>query len=316
LEEDLRRALEAEYHVPASTFMNFQYAVVELAKERSEAVFAMRRSELAAVLMKVAKTSDADLQAFLKRLTLPRRSRWLDRSVGLSESDIDLGRFDRPFSLINRPLLALDDAEDPEILVVPMLTSDATMYSFSGLMEGTLQGKYWNSAEAVSYSGARADILGNEFEETVAARLRELGLDAFAHRSLSWALNQKVDPKYGNIDVLAVSHDRGRVWIIEAKSLKLCRTEGEVANRFSEYRGQALMKKGKEEPDKLLRHINRVQYIRERRDDLRKALKLPATPEVRGLLIVDAPQPMNFHMLEKFADAQSAYFDVIGDFKF
>jgi hypothetical protein len=317
LNEDLRVALEAEYHVPMTTFANFQYAVIELAEERAEAVFTMRRSELAAALGKAPGDFEGDLQAFLKRLTLPKRERWLDRSAGLSESDIDLGRFDRPFSIINRPLLALDDADDPEVLLAPMFASDGTMYSFSGLMEGTLQGKYWSSVEAISYAGARADASGNAFEETVAARLRDLELEAFAHRSLSWALNEKVDPKFGNIDVLVVNRDRSRVWIIEAKSLKLCRTEGEVANRLAEYRGRSqINRKGKEEPDKLLRHINRVQYIRERSEALRKSLKLPAVPEVRGLLIVDAPQPMNFHMLEKFADAQSAYFDVIGDFQF
>ena len=84
-------------------------------------------------------------------------------------------------------------------------------------MEGTLQGKYWTSPEAVGYAGARANVLGNELEEKVAARLRDLRLRAFAHRSLSWALNEKVDPAYGNIDVLALSADRSRVWIVESQ---------------------------------------------------------------------------------------------------
>jgi hypothetical protein len=317
LNDDLRVALEAEYHVPTGAFASFQYVVIDLAKERSQAVFTMRRSELAAALSKTPDFASTAPQAFLNRLTLPRRPAWLDRSAGLSEADIDLGRFDRPFSLISRPLLALDDDADPEVLVAPMLASDGTMYSFAGLMEGTLQGKYWTSAEAVSYSGARANALGNEFEEKVAERLRNLGLEAFPHRNLSWALNQKVDQKFGNIDVLAVSPDKRRVWIIEAKSLRLCRTESEVANRFAEYRGRTVINsKGKEEPDKLLRHLNRVQYVRERNDALCQRLKLPAPPEVHGLLVVDAPQPMNFYMLEKHADAQSAYLDAIGDFQF
>jgi len=69
-------------------------------------------------------------------------------------------------------------------------------------------------------------------------------------------------------------------------------------------------------PDALLRHIRRVQYLRERNSALCHRLELNGPPEVRGLLIVDSPQPMNFYMLNKLDDAASAYLDAIDDFKF
>lgn len=134
---------------------------------------------------------------------------------------------------------------------------------------------------------------------------------------LSWALNQKVSPELGDIDVLAVSADGLRVWVIEAKNLRLCRTEVEVASRLYEYRGRMVMNsKGKKVPDALLRHIRRVQYLRERNSALCHRLELTRPPEVRGLLIVDAPQPMNFYMLDKVDDAASAYLDAINGFRF
>jgi hypothetical protein len=37
---------------------------------------------------------------------------------------------------------------------------------------------------------------------------------------------------------------------------------------------------------------------------------------VRGLLIVDSPQPMNFYMLEKMEDADSAFLGAIDKFRF
>ena len=71
----------------------------------------------------------------------------------------------------------------------------------------------------------------------------------------------KVDPSFGNIDVLAVSHDKRRLLVIEAKNLRLCRTETEIASRMSEYRGRVHRdKKGRETPDKMLRHIRRVEF--------------------------------------------------------
>ncbi len=74
--------------------------------------------------------------------------------------------------------------------------------------------------------------------------------------------------------------------------------------------------KGREKPDKLLRHLHRVQYLRQRNSALCGRLKLESPPEVKGLLIVDAPQPMDFYMLEDIPDAQSVHLDAAGDFAF
>jgi hypothetical protein len=191
------------------------------------------------------------------------------------------------------------------------------MYSLSGLMAGTLQGKYWQSAAAVAYAGRQAEVAGAQFEDAVAEKLRALGLWAPPRCKLGWALNQKVDPDLGNVDVLAVSVDRRRVWVIEAKNLRLCRTDTEVAARLSEYRGRMVRdSNGREKPDKLLRHLRRVQYLRERNAALCERLELDAPPAVNGLLIVDAPQPMNFYMLEDVRDAKSLYRDTVNRFEF
>src|SRR5215207_554886 len=103
-EPGLRHAVEAEYGVKAEAFGSLQYEIVRLAEERAQSVLTMRRSEIAAAL----PASGGDWSPFLERLTLVRRAAWTDRASGLSEGDIDFGRFDRRFSLINRPLLALN----------------------------------------------------------------------------------------------------------------------------------------------------------------------------------------------------------------
>ena len=158
---------------------------------------------------------------------------------------------------------------------------------------------------------------GKAFEESVAAKLRSMNMEAWVRCKLSWALNQKTDKELGDIDVLALSSDRRRVWVIEAKNLRLCRTEAEVAARLSEYRGRTnINSRAREEPDKMLRHIRRVQHLREYKDALCHRLKLREAPTVKGLLIVDAPQPMNFYMLEKLEDGESAFLDTIGSFEF
>jgi hypothetical protein len=316
-DRELREAIEAEYGVSAEAFVQLQYALVEIAEKEGAGAFAMKRSELCGRLARNEEYPIDNVGALLDRLTLTRRQSWRDRSSGLTESDIDLSRLDRRFSIVNRPLPSINDEADPLLLVAPIFVSDSTMYSLSGLIEGTLNNQFWISVAARKYAGRQGDLAGKAFENDVAERLRGLGLKAWPRRKLSWALNEKVDDDLGDMDLLAVSPDRRRVWVIEAKNLRLCRTEAEVAARLSEYRGQMVRdSKGHEKPDQMLRHQRRIQYLRERRDRLCHRLELDVAPEVRGLLIFDTPQPMNSYMIERFPDSESVILDAIGDFRF
>lgn len=258
-----------------------------------------------------------DVLPLLERLTLVRRPEWRDRSSGLSEVDLDQGRLDRRFSLINRPLLALTDNPDPVVLVAPVLVADAIAYSFSGLMEGSLNQRFWTTSEAVRFAGHRGRIAGEKFETIVAETLTRANLVVWPRVKLSWALNQKVDERLGDVDVLALNRDGNRVWVIEAKNLRLCRTEIEVASRLSEYRGGMIEdSRGREKPDEMLRHINRVRYLRENSAKLCGRLDLDEPPEVKGLLVVDAPQPMNFLLLHPTEETETVFLDRIEGFAF
>lgn len=312
--DELRAAVEGEYQTSAETFVDLQFALIQAAEERRQGVFFARHSELLDELRRNDAYPRGDVSGLLRRLTLQCRGSW---DAELAEADRDLSKFDRRYSLINRPLLAIDRDDDPTVLVVPAFVSDAIMYAISGLHEGELQGTYWDSAVARSHAGAMAKANGEAFEKSVEVRLNVLGLNARMRCSLSSLLNEKVDPQYGDIDVFAVAKDKRTVWVIEAKNLRLCRTETEVAARLAEYRGRMVKdSKGREKPDKLLRHIRRVEYLRARLPALTKNLKLDGLQAVKGLLIVDAPQPMNFHMLDQMTDAESVFLDAIGSFKF
>lgn len=317
LDSALSGVLQAEFHVTAEAYREFQFAAIQLAELKDAGVFSMRRTELANWLAERETFRSSDTAAFLDRLTLPSRAGWFTMNSHLKEIDIDIGRFDRPWSLINRPLLALDGSDDPAILVVPMFISDSTAYCLSGLVNGFLNDRFWESMEARQYAGAQGKAAGDQFEDTLVGKLRNLELKVIPRCKLSAVLNQKVPDDLGDIDALAVSTDRKRVWAIEAKNLRLCRTEAETVARMTQYRGTMITDhRGRQRPDKMLRHIRRVQYLRQHRERLCERLELPEPPEVYGLLVVEAPQPMNFDMPGTLADGQSIFMDALSTFQF
>ncbi len=313
----LRRALEAEYQISVEGFFDLQYALAELAEERKQPVPVLSRSELAKWLAGNGRFRCREPLPLLERLTLPARKGWLDLTSGLLSTDIDFGKFDRPWSLINRPLLALDNTTDPALVLSPVLVADAFHYSLSGLTEGSLNNQYWVSAEARRFAGAQGKASGDAFEDELVARLRALRLEVIPRCKLSFVLNQKVPNELGDIDALAITPGRTRVWVIEAKNLRLCRSESEAASRMSEYRGDLVTDgQGQQRPDKMLRHLRRVSYLRQHKDRLIARLTLPGPPEVLGLLIVESPQPMNFHAVKSDPDARSVFLDAIDEFPF
>ncbi len=313
----LRRALEAEYGISVEGFLDLQYALAELAEERKQPVPVLLRSELAKWLTENDGYHCREPLALLERLTLPARSAWLDLSSGIRFADIDFGKFDRPWSLINRPLLALDNTADPALVLSPVLVADAVHYSVSGLVEGSLNDRYWVSAEARRFAGAQGKASGDAFEDDLVARLRALTLEVIPRCKLSSVLNQKVPDDLGDIDALAITPDRTRVWVIEAKNLRLCRSEAEAASRMYEYRGDLVTdERGRQRPDEMLRHLRRVGYLRQHKDRLVARLTLPGPPEILGLLIVESPQPMNFHAVKSDLDARSVFLDALNEFPF
>lgn len=309
--EEFRAAIAAEYQCSAEAFVDIQMVIIQLCEAAGSGMLTMRRSELALAITSNEAFPDRNVDHALKRLTLERRDDWTARPEGYSARDLELWRFDRKYSLINRPLLAISSDEDPILLVSPVFVSDATMYQLSGMHYATVHDDtFWSSKEARAYAGKRAKEIGSAFEDKVASVLNGASFDAKPRQKLTALLQDSVEGDLGDVDVFAISPSRHHVFVIEAKNLKLCRTEVEVTARMSDYAGKMRSdSKGNEKPDRLLRHIRRVQYVRARAERLADRLGLPDTPQVHGLMVVDAPQPMNFFMLEETPDAHSCILD-------
>jgi hypothetical protein len=308
--DEFRTAVSAEYNCSPEAFVDLQFRIIQLCEATQQGVIVMRRSELA-----MAVTSedfpDRDIAGLLERLTLKRRDEWQAQPEGYSARDLELWRFDRKHSTISRPLIAISSERDPLLLVSPLFVSDATMYQLGALHYATVHNdSFWNSKEAKAYAGSRANEIGKAFEDEVLRRLTEGGFSAWPRKKITALLGQAVNGDLGDIDVFVLSSCGGHVLAIEAKSLKLCRTEAEVATRMTEYAGKTREdEKGRERPDKLLRHLRRVQVLRENAVRLGHRLGLATAPQVHGLMVVEAPQPMNFFMLEEKADGASCIVD-------
>lgn len=291
--QELLDAVRAEYGIDWGTLVDFSQATVQIAEEENAGVFVQRRQEFLSRIQTTKHMRGENLNPLLERWMLPCRKGWNIRLPGQNDTDFDLAKFDRRFSLIGRPIIALSESDDPPLAIAPAVIERALRHNLAGAYSGALQNQFWISKEMRTYASRQGERAGLEFNIFVADEIRKLGLRAWPSAGLSWCLNRKATDALkmlGDIDVLAVTPDGSLIWIIEAKDLKLCRTSGEAARRLSGYRGR-LSKSGK--PDNLLRHLRRVDYIRSNSSALCGRLQLREPPkQVCGVVIVRAPQPM------------------------
>jgi hypothetical protein len=291
--EELSRVLAAEYGAGLAELRELPFGCSLIAQRLSSPVLHLPASQLASRLKTLGVCDVPNLPGTLRRLTLRRRASYFSALGDLTPRDIDLARFSRPHSLISRPLIQVDDDPDPVLMLAPALVQRSFEFIVTGALSGILQGDFWTSSEMQSYTGKRGSEIGLAFNRQIAEEVRICGLVAFDSVSPTWVTNSKateVTRRLGDIDVLAVDKDNNRIWVIEAKDLQLCRTQGETARRMSDYQGKL---DGRSRPDKLLRHLRRVHYIRENAALCIDRLGLRGAPEVRGLLVVSLPQPIS-----------------------
>ena len=310
LPDDFSAAIASEYGAGSEAVLDLPYATARLAGNGTSGVLIMSRDELIRAIEALDGMKGKNVAPLIDRLTMPVRVGWEEVPAGYSKSDFDLSRFDRRPSLIARPIIALTSGLNPRLVVAPAVIERTILHNLGGALSGALQNEFWSTKEMRSFSGASGKKTGLEFNKTVGHRVEEAGLRTWSSAKPAWALNCKSTPeieRLGDIDVLAVSPDGSRVWVIEVKDLKLCRTMGEIARRLSEYRGR---QNDKGHPDKMLRHLRRVAYLNTHAAELVGRLGLPSAPKVSGALIVRSPQPMEQVQMAT-PDARVVMFDDI-----
>lgn len=306
----LDAVIQSEYHCTRQALVDLAYAITEVCEAEGSDIVVYSQADLLSAIQSVSAYEHKVGIETIERLTLYCRKSWDVQLPQTEERDYDLSRFDRKASLTSRPLLAIEETDNPTIMVSPVLVYEAVRYALVGLIEGTLHGQFFDSKEIVKFAGAQADKNGREFEDEIASQLKKWGFQAWPRKTVPSIIGTRTETDLGDVDVFAISPDKQTVLAIEAKNLKICRNESEVAARMSAYRGdEKIDTKGRKRPDKLRKHLIRVSKLKSNAEKIAKTFSLPNTPKIRGLLVFNTPQPMNFFMFEKFDNAECCEFD-------
>jgi hypothetical protein len=290
LDHEFLVAWKDQFSVTFDETRQFIDAVEDLGYQAKRAVFETPKSALSRARFNGEPLREHITAALVEEFTLKSRSSWRAVPVGFEERDIHPWRFRRRLSLLRKPLVQIDDAEDPAVLVAPGLLREAFGYMLRSYYRGDFP-PHQLRPRMRAWAGKSADRNGKVFSNEVAARLKELGWQTEAEVKITKLLRKGFPRDYGDVDVLAWNPKTGRVLIIECKDLQFRKTFGEIAEQLSDFRGE-IKPDGK--PDYLRRHIDRVELVSNHSAELAAYIGFTPASKIESHLVFRNPVPMQF----------------------
>ncbi|MDE0281019.1 MAG: hypothetical protein OXN16_08045 [Gammaproteobacteria bacterium] len=260
-----------------------------------KAVFTITQSEYLSNVCSNDVPED-NARKFLDKFTLSTRRRWEKPPIGFDVDDIEPWRFGRRLSFVARPILKVDESDDPLLIIAPSALRKGFIYVLDGAYRGRLKQSFFQSEELRDTWWGKASE-GHSFNDDVAQRLAGAGWQTRGNIGLPELLNRKIEKDYGDVDVLAWRQDRKEVFVIECKDLSFARNYSEIAALLSDYQGK---EDSKGKPDKLKMHLTRVSMLEDNIDQMQRFTGIQSL-KVVSCLVCSGIVPMQYAKIEALA---------------
>lgn len=294
-EPQFLNAWEQEFGVSLDALRMFVDRLEDRGVDQNALWFEMSRSELLDILVECTGRESQNVTSTLDRLVLPVRNHWGETPENFRDKDWHPWRFRRRLSLVRRPLIALNEGDDPRLLVAPGLVRDALYILLRSHHIGETPDWQISSRPMLKWLGHTNNVTRTAFNESVALQLGDLGWVSAPDYKISRLLGIPLDRDYGDVDALAWDPKSGRVLAIECKDLHFHKTLGEVAEQLSDFRGETRLD-GKR--DLLRKHLDRIITMEAHKSAIRKRLSLEENPRIEAYVVFKNPVPMEFYWPE------------------
>lgn len=284
-------AVEKEFGLSIEAILKISESLENSAIEREKCVFIVPKTELVATLKNSGLIIE-DIENFIKRFTLWPREKYRDIPQGYKLKDLYLWRFGRALSLIARPLVRLEDGNNPRFIISPGLLTLALTHTLNQYFEAEVDTSECSTAEMKSWIDTEKSRRSHEFVKRVADVMKAAGYEVRIEITVTELLSEKTNIDYGDVDVLAWKPGENKILCIECKDLKLAKTPGEIAESLNRFRGQRLNDGSR---DELLKHLDRCAFLRERTLRIAKMLGISEGDIIiKAIVCFSVPTPINY----------------------
>lgn len=233
---DEEEAFKSEFGINLTDYGDFISILIKLAVDDKKDVVVISKYNLIDTLKNELEWEYEKSVEAIAKFSLSHRENWDTPPEGYSKNDIHPWVFRRPLSYHLKPLIIKNDEDETVIYGFRN-----ALHSFSNLLHLIYKGLYKtdnSSKKFNSFIGKMSDIKGKEFNERVFKWFDD-NLDASEKFYLKQNVNidkiVKVEPKYGDIDILLLDNDEKRLFSIECKDIEGARNPREIFHEIEKF---------------------------------------------------------------------------------
>ncbi|MBN9226517.1 MULTISPECIES: hypothetical protein [Legionella] len=281
---EFEEAFYNEYQIQLSDFTKIFQALIYFSERKKLAVVEI---SVGSLLDKLKDTVNLQVvKSFVSRFCFTPRTVWESTN---QDSNFPW-RFQRKLSLSFQPVILIEnklDFKQSKLIYGIQFIENSFRNIFSGIEQGWIDSSIFDSKRMKSLLGAKAEQLGNEFEKLV----HNICLDNQWNSKHSVKMEFFGAPsKLGDVDVLVWSNHSNKIYALECKRLKMCRTARDIGRLLSKFRGDP-----SNNDDKLTKHINRVDWLNKNIDTVCSKLGITQQIiEIKALVVTNRLVPMGF----------------------
>jgi len=286
------KAFEAEFGISVDILRGTREALENFAMEKKRCVFVARRGELLSYCKKSELAPPEAAGIVLDHFSLWPREAWDKTPKGFKKKDWYPWRFGRLLSLVARPIIRLEDGDNPRYVISLALVADGITYTLGRYYEAEIETSDCRSPEMRLWVDNEKTCRSHEFVKKVSEIIQSLGYRVDIEIKVNALLKEKVERDFGDIDVLAWKPDQDEVLVIECKDLKLAKTPNEMAEQLNRFSGQILPNGDR---DELLKHLDRCAFLKEKSQRVAQMLGMgERNIHIQTVVCFSRPVPMQF----------------------
>ena len=277
--QEVETATQAEFGFPLSKLVELLSFAIEMGLQNPPMV-RMRYEDAVAAFAKQDGWDQQQVEAALRMFLYRPRNNFLRPGDGYRAEDVYPWRYGRRLSYLRRPFL-VEEQDGTWLVWGHRHMKEAHLY----LLQTCFGGRMQATSDAMKALVSRhANREGEAFNDEVADRLAEKPV-LVVHRRLRKIGRGKssIQPP-GDIDVLVIDEERGRIYVLECKNLAFARTPFELAAEL-----RALTESTPHHRSMIEKHKHRVDWLRGNLNAVLAWAKLDSTRqwEVHSAVVVD-----------------------------
>lgn len=264
-------AFQEEFGLSIDSLRGVRETLENMAISRSKCVYIATRDNIFAECSKNELTCKDDAQNFLERFSLWPRKAWNKTPKGFEKRDWYPWLFGRELSLVARPVIKLEEGDNPRYLIAPSLIIRGTTHTIRLYYEAEVPTSKCRSKKMKVWIEQEKARSSHEFVCNVASIMENLGYQVFIEIKVTELIQEKTPVDFGDVDVFAWKKEKNKYFAIECKDLKFSKTPNEIAEQMNHFSGENLQN-GKR--DELLKHIDRCNFLNEKSQKVAKKIGL------------------------------------------